>query len=95
MNSLLNRFKTPKEIQQIIAKNVRDRRKAMNFTQEEFAKKCGVSFGSYKRFENKAEISLEGLVKIGYVLGCQEEMMNLFVRKEYSSIEEVIHERNS
>ena len=94
MNELLNAYKTPKEIQKIIAENVRSRRQAMHLTQQEFAEKCDVSFGSYKRFENQGEISLASLVKIGKILGSDKELTKLFVKKEYTSIEEVINDRN-
>ncbi len=84
-------IKTPKEIQMEIAKNVRKKRKELKLTQEEFAKKSGVSFGSIKRFENTGEISLFSLVKIAIVLDCENELMELFKKKEYSSIEEIIN----
>ena len=54
-------FKTPRDIQLEIAKNVRLRRKEMKMTQEQFAKVTGVSLGSIKRFENTGEISLLSL----------------------------------
>lgn len=82
---------TPKEIQLEIVKNVRRKRKELKLTQEELAKKSGVSFGSIKRFENKGEISLFSLIKIAIVLGCEEEFLELFKKKEYSSIEEIIN----
>ena len=94
MIDILNDFKTPHEIQMIIANNVRNRRKALKLNQEDFAKKCGVSFGSYKRFENTGEISLASLVKIGSILGYNDDLTNLFSRKEYTSIEEVINDRS-
>lgn len=94
MNKILNAYKTPKEIQKIIAENVKNRRQAMHLTQQEFAEKCGLSFGSYKRFENKYEISLASLVKIGKILGDDTQLLNLFVKTEYTSIEEVINDRN-
>lgn len=87
---LLN-FKTPNEIQLEIAKNVREKRKKLKLTQEEFAKKSGVSFGSIKRFENTGEISLFSLVKITLVLNCEDEFLNLFKQKQYDSIEEIIN----
>lgn len=87
---LLN-FKTPNEIQLEIAKNVREKRKKLKLTQEEFAKKSGVSFGSIKRFENTGEISLFSLVKIALVLNCEDEFLNLFKQKQYDSIEEIIN----
>lgn len=84
-------FKTPKEIQLEIAKNVRMKRKDLKLTQEEFAEKSGVSFGSIKRFENTGEISLFSLVKIAMVLHCEDELLELFKKKEYTSIEEIIN----
>ena len=84
-------FKTPNEIQLEIAKNVREKRKKLKLTQEEFAKKSGVSFGSIKRFENTGEISLFSLVKIALVLNCEDEFLNLFKQKQYDSIEEIIN----
>lgn len=86
--------KTPKEIQLEIAKNVKKRRKELGITQEEFAKKSGVSFGSIKRFENTGEISLFSLVKIAIILNCENELLELFKQNEYNSIEEIINEKH-
>lgn len=83
--------KTPKEIQLEIANNIKKRRKELKLTQEEFAKKTGVSFGSIKRFENTGEISLFSLVKIATILDCQDELLQLFTQKQYNSIEEIIN----
>ena len=93
MNNILNTYKTPNEIQHIIADNVRVRRKRLHLTQEEFARKCDVSFGSYKRFETTGEISLASLVKICKILGADDQFVELFVKTEYTSIDEVINAR--
>ncbi len=50
-----------------------------------------MSFGSIKRFENTGEISLFSLVKIAMVLDCEDELLDLFKKKEYASIEEIIN----
>lgn len=84
-------IKTPKDIQMEIVKNLRKKRKDMKITQKELAKKSGVSFGSIKRFENTGEISLFSLTKIAIVLNCEDELTNLFKKREYSSIEEIIN----
>lgn len=84
-------IKTPNEIQMEIAKNVRRKRKELKLTQEELAKKSGVSFGSIKRFENTGEISLFSLTKIAIIFNCEDELINLFKKREYSSIEEIIN----
>lgn len=87
-------FKTPKDIQLEIAKNVRLRRKEMKMTQEKFAKVTGVSLGSIKRFENTGEISLLSLSKIAIILGRSDEMLTLFSQRHYNSIEEILNENN-
>ena len=94
MNIDFLNMKTPKEIQLRIAKNIRKRRKELKLTQEEFSKKSGVSFGSIKRFENTGEISLFSLIKIAIILGYENEFLNLFQQKQYSSIEEIINEQD-
>lgn len=74
--------------------NIRDRarnkRKALKFSQEELAKRSGVSLGSMKRFENTGEISLTSLLKIAVVLECEDDFNSLFARKNYESLQEVI-----
>ncbi len=85
--------KTPKEIQLEIVKNIKQRRRELKLTQEEFSKKSGVSFGSIKRFENTGEISLFSLVKIAIILNCEDELLNLFKQRHYNSIEEIINEQ--
>lgn len=46
----------------------RNKRKTLKLSQEELAKRSGVSFCSVKRFENTGEISLTSLLKIAVVL---------------------------
>lgn len=93
MMDILN-FKTTKEICMEIAKNARVKRKGMKLTQEEFSKKAGISLGSLKRFERTGMISLESLVKIAFACDCTAELEQLFSRREYKSIQEVIDENN-
>lgn len=94
MITILDKFKTPYEIAQDIAMNMRKRRKEQKLTQKELSERSGVSLGSVKRFEQTYEISLSSLLKIAFILGCEEEFLQLFTKKYYDSIEEVINERN-
>lgn len=66
------------------------KRLELNITQSELACKSGVSLGSIKRFETKAEISLRHLIMIALVVGSTDEFIHLFKRKNYKNIEEVI-----
>jgi len=85
---------TPSEIAQELALNLRKRRKEHKLSQQELAKRSGVSLGSLKRFENQHEISLASLIKIAIALDCEDDFATLFTRKHYHSIQEVIDEQN-
>ncbi len=95
MNADFLFFKTPNEIQKMIASNERKCRKAAKLTQEQLSEKSGVSLGSLKRFETTGEISLHSLLKLAVVLEQEREFMELFEKKQYNSIQEVIDEQNS
>ena len=86
--------KTWNEINREIAGNVRQLRKRKKITQNELAKKSGVSFASIKRFEQTGEISLQSLTKIAIALNVEEELETLFTSVPFSSIEEIINEQS-
>ena len=78
-----------------IAARVRMRRREARISQTALAQLSGVSFGSIKRFEGKGEISLASLVRIAAVLGYENDFDNLFTRKNYQSIDEIIAENRN
>ena len=82
--------KTAPQIAEAIAKRLKKRRKERHFTQAELAKRAGVSFASYKRFEQKHEIAFDSLIKIAIALGCEKDFEQLFETRQFSSIEELI-----
>lgn len=86
-------LKSPDEINQEIVKRMRDRRKEKKLTQANLSERSNVSLGSLKRFEQTGEISLSSLIKIAFALGCEDDFNNLFAKKGYSSIQEVIDEQ--
>ncbi len=79
-----------------IKKNISSRfriaRRNVKMSQTTLAERSGVSLGSIKRFEHTGEISLSALLKIAMVLGYESDFDNLFVRKNYKSIFDVINE---
>lgn len=86
--SLIN--KTPDLLMSGIAKRVKQRRLEKGWTQNMLATKAGVSLGSYRRFESSGEISLRSLVMLAFVLEMTDEFKNLFSRKTYQSIDDII-----
>ena len=83
-------FKTPGDLKQMIAMNVRACRKARKLSLKRLSEMSGVSYGSMKRFESSGEISLASLLKIAVVLNCTNAFEQLFVRAEPQSIQEII-----
>lgn len=84
-------FKTPNELGQMIAFNVRARRKARKLSIKHLSEMSGVSYGSLKRFESLGEIALISLLKIAIVLDCTDEFEALFSAAEPKSIQEIIN----
>jgi transcriptional regulator with XRE-family HTH domain len=76
-----------------LAGRVRARRREGKLSQAALAEKSGVSLGSVKRFERTGEISLSSLLRIAFVLGYEDDFRQLFARKNYQSIDEIINEQ--
>lgn len=91
---MLTELKFPTEIAKDIASQEKAKRKRRKLTQKELSVKAGISLASLKRFEQTGEISFVSLIKIADILGETEMIKELFVSRDYQSIQEVIDERN-
>jgi len=91
MNSMT--VKTPGELGNIIAMNVRKYRKARKLSLRRLSEISGTSYGSLKRFEATGEISLKSLLKIAIVLDCTDAFEELFARTQPQSLQEIIDGR--
>ena len=81
------------EILAVITDNEKKLRKQHHMTQKEMAKRAGVSYASFRRFEETGQISFDSFVKIARVLDCDKELTELFTKRHYNSIEEVLDEQ--
>ena len=84
---------TASEIMKVVAGNVRAMRLARNISQKEFASRVGIALPTYRRFETTGEISFRKLVEIAKFFDLAGDIKNLFTKREYSSIEEVLNEK--
>lgn len=83
------------ELIKVVAGNVRAMRLRRNISQKDFASKVGIALPTYRRFETTGEISLRKLVEIAKFFDVARDIKNLFTKREYSSIEEVIKEKTN
>lgn len=83
-------WETAEEINQNLAKRIRNIRRRRRISQERLSVISGVSLGSVKRFETTGNISLLSLTKISIALDLADEIRNIFTEIPYLSIEEVI-----
>lgn len=88
-------LRNPKDVNKEIARRMRERRKEKMLSQISLSEKSGVSLGSIKRFESTGEIALSFLIKIAFVLDCENDFEALFAKRGYSSIQEVIDEQKN
>ena len=84
---------TPGLILNGIAERVKERRLERNLTQEAFAKRVGMGYDAYRNFENTGEITLRNLVLCAIALDDVDGLMELFVKKSYQSIDELLKTR--
>lgn len=85
---------SPKDIALQIAARVKSRRLELDLTQEGLATRSGVKFATYRRFEQTGEISLKGLLQIGFALNALSEFDNLFAQKQYKTLDDVLNEQH-
>ena len=77
---------TPNDVAKQIAARVKARRLELNLTQESIATRAGLKFATYLMFEHTGEISLKGLLQIGFALNVLSEFDALFAQKQYQYI---------
>lgn len=85
---------TPKDIALQIAARVKTRRLELNLTQEGLAARAGIKFATYRRFEQTGEISLKGLLQVGFALNTLSEFDSLFAQKQYQTLDDVLKEQS-
>lgn len=94
MNINFLSLKTPYDVSMELAERAKEKRKYMKLTQMQLAEKSGVSLSSLKRFERTGEISLSSLLRIAMVLDSLKDFEQVFEKPEYTSIEEILNDKD-
>ncbi len=74
--------RNPQDVMEELRTKFKEKRMSIGYTQNECAKRSGVSLGSLKRFESSGQISLESLLKLALVLECLEDFQKVCEPKE-------------
>ncbi len=88
INTIINI--SPNAVLKGIAERVKDRRLERNLTQKAFAKRAGVGYDAYRKFESTGEITFRNLVLCAIALDDTEGFTELFTKKSYQSIDELL-----
>ena len=86
-------MQTPGDVAMQIAARVKMRRLELNLTQEGLASRAGMKFATYRRFEQTGEISLRGLLQVGFALNALTEFDALFTQPQYQTLDDVLNEQ--
>ena len=93
-NIIVFNVSSPNDVAKQIAARVKARRLELNLTQEGLAARSGMKFATYRRFEQTGEISLRGLLQIGFALNALSDFDALFAHKQYQSLDDVLSEQD-
>lgn len=91
--TLLDDILTPNQVAAELAHKVKQCRLSMRLTQAELATKAGITLATYRRFEQSAQISLQGLLQVAFALDCLRDFDSLFARK-WQSIDDMLNDTN-
>lgn len=95
MNNILAfNIDNPNEVALRIASRIKARRLELDLTQEGLATRAGLKFATYRRFEQTGEISLKGLLQIGFAVNALSDFDVLFAQKRYQSLDDVLNEQS-
>lgn len=86
---------TPTEIIIILAKKIEALRIDKKITQKDFAKRAGVTYGTYRNFIDSQTISLANVISLMQTLGLYSELSSLVKTSEIKTIKELKQSKTS
>lgn len=86
-------LKTGPEILGALGSQVRSRRLALGWSQQEAARRSGVAYRTWRRLESQGQASIEDLVKAAIVLRCEEGLSALFPTPAAASLDDLLRQQ--
>lgn len=62
----------------------------MRLTQIELAQKAGLPLTTYRRFEQKGQITLVGLLQVAFALDCMNDFNALFAKQSWATMDDML-----
>lgn len=87
-------LKTPDELQVELGQAIRQRRIAQGLSQEEAAKRAGMSLSSWKRMEDRPS-SVDHLIGAAITLRCEDGISALFPPPAASSMDDLLQRQTA
>ena len=87
---MIDVFETPNSVAQAVASRVKQRRVVMRLTQTELAQKAGLPLATYRRFEQKGQITLVGLLQVAFALDCMNDFNALFAGQSWATMDDML-----
>lgn len=78
-----------KQYAEKIAQIMKKRRIALELKQSGAAERAGISLGTFRKFEQTGEISLERFLKLCRVYRMDTHLMNFFEQRDWWALEEI------
>ena len=83
-------LKTAPELAHDLADRIRARRAAMNWSQEEAARRAGIAYRTWRRLETEGKASIEDLVRAAIALRCEDGLSLLFPEPAAASLDDLL-----
>lgn len=78
-----------------LGKRIRERRLALDLTQQAAAAKAGVAHRTWRRMEAEGKASIEDLVRAAMALRCDEGIVGLFPAMAANSMEDLLAQQRN
>ena len=89
---MIDVFETPNSVAQAVVSRAKQRRVSMRLTQAELAQKAGLTLATYRRFEQKGQITLVGLLQIAFALDCMDDFKGLFASQSWATMDDMLQQ---
>ncbi|MDD4120979.1 MAG: helix-turn-helix transcriptional regulator [Clostridia bacterium] len=80
---------TEQSVSSNLVKRFKMRRKEIRLSQQELAKRSGVSYSSIKRFEQTGDVSFSSLLKIAGAIDCLEDFNKVFTTPKVLNLKDL------